>query len=157
MKRNLLWGIGAIAASAMLVTILRAEDKVAPKPGSASMPMAQPAGANASKDSKDKIAFTFKDEPQMREFATMWQQRQVILARMAVLQNYWNQEQGNLSEINQKFLSQYNLDVNKNYALDPDRKVLLERELPASGAAGEQPGAAKAGTPAATPAKASKP
>ena len=149
MKRNLLWGIGAIAASAMLVIALRAEDKSAPKPANANPPAAQAASPDTS---KDKVAFTFKDEPQMREFATMWQQRQVVLARMAVLQNYWNQEQGNLSEINQKFLSQYNLDVNKNYALDPDRKVLLERELPAGGtAAGAAAGAATPAAPVKKP------
>lgn len=64
----------------------------------------------------------------MKGFAQLWQQRQAVITRMAVLQAYWNQEQPALQESNTQLLSTYNLDVNKNYTLDAARKVLVEQE-----------------------------
>ena len=116
MKRTALWIVGAGVAGLALMLALRAQEQQgqttqAPDP-------AQP----------EKIAFTFTDEEQMKEFAKVWQQRQAVITRMAVLQAYWNQEQPNLQESNTQLLSKYNLDVNKNYTLDAVRKVLVEQE-----------------------------
>ena len=78
----------------------------------------------------ETIIHTFQDEATMREFAKLWQQRQAILTRMAVLQAYWTQEEPGLGQVNQQLLSQYHLDVNKNYTLDTERKVLIELPAP---------------------------
>jgi len=118
MKRATLWTIGAGVAGVALMLALRAQE--------------QPGGkAESAKDAAapaEKIAFTFSDDQKMQEFAQLWQQRQVVLTRMAVLQSYWNVEQGGLNETNKQLLEKFNLDVNKNYTLDTDRKVLVERE-----------------------------
>ena len=118
MKRAMLWTIGAGVTGVVLMLALRAQE--------------QPGGkAESAKDAAapaEKIAFTFSDDQKMQEFAQLWQQRQVVLTRMAVLQNYWNVEQGGLNETNKQLLEKFNLDVDKNYTLDTDHKVLVERE-----------------------------
>lgn len=118
MKRATLWTIGAGVTAVALMIALRAQEQ----PGGKTEP------AKEAATSADKIAFTFSDEQKMQEFAQIWQQRQVVLTRMAVLQSYWNVEQGGLNETNKQLLEKFNLDVNKNYTLDTDRKVLVERE-----------------------------
>ena len=135
MKRATLWTIGAGVTGVALMIALRAQEQ----PGGKAEP-AKDAVAPA-----EKIAFTFSDDQKMQEFAQIWQQRQVILTRMAVLQSYWNIEQGGLNETNKQLLEKFNMDVNKNYTLDSERKVLVERE------AAPQPtqlGESQAGTPA---------
>jgi len=119
MKRAVLWIVGVGIVGVGLMLALRAQEQ-AQAPSQAQQP---PATAQ-----QEKVAFTFTDDAQMQTFAQFWQQRQVVLTRMAVLQAYWDQEQAGLADVNQKLLSQYNLDVNKNYTLDADRKVLIERE-----------------------------
>ena len=143
MKRVMLWVSGAGLASMALMIALRAQEQSA-KPvaaGQASSKAAAPAASGP-----EKVAFTFTDENQMKQFAQVWQQRQAALTRMAVLQAYWNQEQGSLTQMNQQLLSQFNLDVNKNYTLDTDKKVLMEQPLTP-----EQQAAAAAAKSGATP------
>lgn len=116
MKRAMLWLVGAGLVSVTLVMALQAQERQAKK------------DAAADEKKEEKIAFTFKDDDQVKEFAQLWQQRQGVLTRMAVLQDYWNFEQAGMNEANKQMLEKYNLDVSKNYTLDTDRKVLLERE-----------------------------
>lgn len=116
MKRVTLWIVGAGVTGVVLMLALRAQE-----PQTVKTDVAQ-------EEKPEKIAFTFSEDEQMQQFALLWQQRQLISTRMAVLQNYWNLEQGNLTDVNKQLLEKFNLDVNKNYALDADRKVLVERE-----------------------------
>ena len=124
MKRVRIWIVGIVVASSALMFTLRAEPPMA-KTGKD-----MPAASQEKKD-EGKVAFTFSNDDQMKQFAQIWQQRQVVLTRMAVLQDYWSLEQSGLGTINKDLLSKFNLDVNKNYTLDTDRKVLVERETPA--------------------------
>lgn len=127
MKRLILWG-GAIAIiGGVMVWALQAQEQQQANP-----PAQQPAAtaeAPAAPAGPETIAFTFADDAQMQQFAQVWGQRQGVLTRMTVLQAYWNQEQTGLTQLNQELLSKFNLDVNKNYTLDTDRKVLVEQPL----------------------------
>jgi len=116
MKRVTLWTIGAGVTGVALMLALRAQES-------------QTVKTETTQDAKpEKIAFTFSEDEQMQQFALLWQQRQLITTRMAVLQSYWGVEQGNLTDVNKQLLEKFNLDVSKNYALDAERKVLIERE-----------------------------
>jgi len=119
MKRAVLWIVGVGIVGVGLMLALRAQEQ-AQAPSQAQQP---PATAQ-----QEKVAFTFTDDAQMQAFAELWQQRQVVLTRMAVLQAYLDQEQAGLAQVNQQLLSQFNLDVNKNYTLNTARKVLIEQE-----------------------------
>ncbi len=148
MKRVTMWIVGAGVASVALMIALRAQEQSA-KPIAAGQASSSAAPAAPAASGEEKVAFTFTDEEQMKQFAQVWQQRQALLTRMAVLQAYWNQEQGGLTQMNQQLLSQFNLDVNKNYTLDTDRKVLVEQPLTP-----EQQAAAAAAQSGATPGQA---
>ena len=82
----------------------------------------------------EKVVYTFSDQTKMEEFARLWQQRQRAVLRMTVLQSYWNEEQGVLQQLNDQLSKEYNLDVNKNYRFDNQRKVLVEVPAPAEAA-----------------------
>lgn len=147
MKR-LVWIAGIVIAGGALVWALQGQEQQkqpAPPPAQATAPQA------AASTEPEKIAFTFTDEEQMKQFAKVWGQRQGVLTRMAVLQAYWNQEQAGLGQLNQELLSKYNLDVNKNYTLDTAKKALVEQPLTPE----QIEAAAKAA--AATPGQASPP
>ncbi len=88
------------------------------------------APAPAAPPINEQVVYTFDDEVKMREFTRLWQQRQGIVLKMTVLQSYWREEEQALVELNNKLTADYQLDVNKNYFLDSDRRVLIERELP---------------------------
>lgn len=126
MKRTTLWILGATMTSFALVMSLRAQEQQKALAPSKSKDVQQ---APAAPD-EGKVAFTFSDDAQMQQFAKLWKERQVVLTRMAVLQDYWSLEQSGLGNVNQELLAKFNLDVNKNYTLAADRKVLLEREAP---------------------------
>ena len=125
MKQSL-WGvIAAAGASVVVVVALQAQEhRLAKTPPP---PVAQP--AKEAKEAKEEgtAVFTFPDDATMQAFATLWQQRQVLLTKAAVLQDYWKQEQANLAHINQQLLTDYHLDVKNNYTLDRDKRVLIER------------------------------
>ncbi len=158
MKRTLLWVLGLGCAGAALAFIISgrsqpsttaiAAEQGKPQPAKPAPAQAAPAGQaampGAAPSAGEKIIHTFEDKTKMEEFARFWQQRQGILLRMTVLQAYLNEEQTNLSSINQKLATDYQVDVTKNYALDTERRVLIEREPPAPGAPAEsaavQPG-----------------
>ena len=116
---------------------------------------AQPAAGQPAQPGAEKIVYTFEDEAKMREFTRLWQQRQGIVLRMSVLQGYWNGEQAALAQMNKKLGDDYKLDPLKNYTLDGQKRVLIEREAPPAPAATATPaaspsGQAQAGQPNAT-------
>jgi hypothetical protein len=131
MKRPVMLIVVVGLVSVLLTLALQAQEKAAPtKPGAAT-PAASPAISPTSSPAAattGEVVYTFTDETQMREFAQMWTKRQAALTRLAVLQGYLNVEQASLGQLNEELLSKYHLDVKKNYSLDTDRKVLLERE-----------------------------
>jgi len=127
MKRTTLWILGATMTSLVLVISLRAQEQQVSKAAPA-----KDAKQSAPAPDEGKVAFTFSDDAQMQQFAKLWKERQVVLTRMAVLQDYWSLEQSGLGNVNQELLAKFNLDVNKNYTLAADRKVLLEREAPSA-------------------------
>ncbi len=159
MKRAVWWVVGAGATSMVLMWALLAQDQQIAQAASKNQPAAPATpAAPAAPATPEKIAFTFADQEQMKQFAQVWAQRQAMITKMAVLQSYWNQEQAGLTKLNEELLSKYNIDTNKNYSFDAQRKVLIERETPpatAASAIGQAPGtgAGAAGTPATAPAK----
>ena len=86
--------------------------------------------APAANAEEGKIAHTFTDEAQMQSFAQLWQQRQGVLVRMAVLKSYWESEKNILSELDAKLVSDYQMDVTKQYTFDNQQRALIEREAP---------------------------
>lgn len=136
MKRPTIGIVGAVIASVALVIALQAQERQVRQ----STPSQTPAATQDSPAPQEngKVVFTFSDDEQMEQFAQLWQQRQAAITRLAVLQAYANQEQSTVRRINDELLAQYNLDVNKEYALDPDERVLVERE-PAEGAQAPAP------------------
>ncbi len=107
--------------------------------------------APASTPGQAAPAYTFKDDTELAEFSTLWQQRQGVLLRMSVLRAYVGEEQTALREINDKMASNYGLDMKKNYTYDSIHKTLVEAPTPPpapSSAAAEQ---APASAPSKTP------
>lgn len=146
MKRSV-WGIaGILIAVVALIVGLQLQEKRL----NAQQPNEGQATPAAPTSGEETIAYTFSDEAQMQEFGQLWRQHQEVRIRMAVLQGYLTQEQAALAQLNQQFLSKYNLDVTKNYSLDTDRKVILERPASATPEPGAQP-ALQPAAPSATP------
>ena len=83
------------------------------------------------------VAYTFKDEAAVREFAELWRGRQNVVVRMTILQSYWNREQAVLAETTGPLKETYGVEPSENYFLDTDKRVLVERPAPAE----EQPAA----------------
>ncbi len=154
--------IGAGLTSVLCMLALQAQERrasnpppaksaAAPKDKGAQAPT-QPVAASPSA-SAEKVAFTFADEAQMQEFGKIWQQRQIMMTRMAVLRSYWDQEQAAVAQINQGLLSKYSLDVNKNYNLDTKRRALIEQPATAT----QVPPMSSDAAPASAPESAAKP
>ena len=143
MRRTLFWFIGAVLVSAGLVWALQAQEQQGAKPA-ASGPAAQKAAS--SSETEEHIAFRFADDAQMGEYTKVLQERQGILIRMQVLQQYFTEEQSRLSALNKDIIAKYKLDETRAYILDAERKVLIEREAPPESPPA-QPGSAS--TPAA--------
>ncbi len=73
------------------------------------------------------VIHTFPDETSLQEFAGLWQQRQALLLRVTMLESYWNGEQAVLGQINDQLTSAYSLDLEQNYTIDAERRVLIEQ------------------------------
>ena len=86
-----------------------------------------------------KAVHTFANDDEMKAFSEQWQQRQIIVLRMTVLQNYWDQEQVSLTALNKKLETEYQVDPAKNYFLDGQRRQLIEREAPPQAAPANAP------------------
>ncbi len=139
MRHMLKWGVGlGVIALAVAGAVEAAKDKKGQAKKEEAAPVAKP---------DEKIAYTFKDDAELQAFTQLWQQRQGILVRMTVLKGYWDQEEAGLAELNTKVAADYQLDSAKNYSLDTQRRVLIERELPAQAPV----------TPAAQPAAPAQP
>ena len=140
MNRTVRWVLALTVASAGLALGVHAAEQAAPSP--TGQPAASQAATPAAGD--EKVAFTFADDAQLQEFGRLWQQRQAIATRMAVLQSYWDEEQASFAKANEQLKQQYNLDVNKRYDFDAARKVIIEREAipPVAGSTPGQPTAA---------------
>ena len=152
MKRTLSWVMWVGAAGLVVALLLSsagqkgsvaiaeaAKEQPAKAGKTSSAPAAQPSapsGASsksvdtAAKPETEKIVYTFGDQAKLDDFTNLWRQRQGSIVRMTVLQSYWNQEQAALTQLNNKFATDYKLDVTKNYTLDDKRRVLIEREGP---------------------------
>jgi len=133
MKRFLPWGILVVAVVAFTLTLRGQPEQlstaIAQTPEEATLTGEAAPEAVAG---EEKIVYTFEDDEALRQFTDLWQQRQSIILRMTVLQAYWNEEQAALAELNNVLTSQYHTDATKNYVLDGDRRVLIEREVPAA-------------------------
>ena len=120
MRRTALWlAVVGLASLTVVVTLQAKERKeknqAAPAPQAVQPPQPPP-------------AFTFTTDEEMQEFAKLWQQRQVALSKMAVLQSYWTQEQDAVQRVTKELASRYRLDATKTYTLDVPRKALIEVE-----------------------------
>ena len=73
------------------------------------------------------VIYTFPDETSLQEFAGLWKQRQALLLRVTMLESYWNGEQAVLSQLNDQLTSGYSLDLEQNYTIDAERRVLIEQ------------------------------
>jgi hypothetical protein len=130
--RPAITAVALIAASLSFTSIASAafwdkKPKASAKPEAESKASSQPGGSQDTSP-EGRVAYTFKDDAQLEQFAKLWQQRQRSVLRMTVLQSYWNEEQQALEVLNEQFAKEYNLDLKKNYRFDPDRKVLVEVE-----------------------------
>ena len=133
MKRIMTWGLGIGLTGAALAVWLSGQNR--PSAIAIAEPVAQKAApaqpaqpASAAQAEKEKIVYTFENDEKMKEFETLWRKRQAVIVRMTVLQSYWNDEQGGLVELNNKLTTDYKVDIKKNYSLDTQHRVLIERE-----------------------------
>ncbi|GEM_PF-6288041 len=132
-------GLG-VAIILVLLTSLKAQDQ---RREGATAAGAPPEGA---------IAYTFKDDADIQQFQQLVQAKQIVNTRIAVLQTYLTQEAGNSQQINGQLSLNYKIDPNKNYVMDPDKKVV--REVPAAQTAQTATGAMN---PALTAAQTTQP
>ena len=101
------------------------------------------------KEETGKVVYTFKDEDELKQFTQMFMAKQNVLTRVAVLGQYMGLEQENLKQVNGQLFLQYKVDPEKNYTLDGEKRVLMERPTP--------PAPPTAATPPAPAAPAAKP
>ena len=123
--------------------------QASPAKAAASTPAQPPTQAPAA-SAGEKVVFTFDNDDKMKEFAQLWQQRQIMVLRMRALQSYFDDDQKKLAELNEKFVTDYKVDTKKNYSLDPKRRALIEHEAPPAAPAAAGP--APTDQPAAAPA-----
>lgn len=110
-------GLG-IAVILVLLTSLKAQDQNKPMP-------ANPAASEGA------VVYTFKDDGDMKQFQQLVQAKQIVNTRVAVLQTYLTQEIGNIQQLNGQLSLNYKIDPNKNYLMDPEKKVVREAPMPA--------------------------
>ena len=126
-----------------------AQPAAAPAAKSAKVEQPAPATAPAAQQPQENVVHTFADEAAMQEFAKLWQQRQSVIVRMAVLKNYRDVEKNNLVQIEKKLAGDYSMDMAKQYTLDEKRRVLIERQVPPAPQVAPARPAAAAGQPGA--------
>ena len=139
MNRTLGWmvgigTVGVVAAWALLGVNREPSLAVAETAQQPAAPSGAPAAIQAASDAKptgaEKVVFTFDDEAKLKEFTALWDRRRAGILRMTVLQSYWNEEQATLAQLNKKLETDYKLDFNKDYYLDQNRRVIIERATP---------------------------
>ena len=100
-----------------------------------------------------QVVYTFKDDADIKQFQQLVQAKQIVNTRIAVLQTYLTQEVGNIQQLNGQLSLNYKIDPNKNYLMDPDKKVVREAPMTAAQPAGTaNPSAVTAPAATATPA-----
>jgi hypothetical protein len=138
-----LLAIGLVGAGAVFV--MKAQQQ--PQASRLAPTKAQVIEAGLTSGAPEKVVHRFEGEDQLKQFATLWQQRQASLLRMAMIEGYWNTEQGSFNQLNQQLSSQYNIDPAKTYVFSPEQRSIIERNEPAPA----DPAAAAQATPPATP------
>ena len=138
MKRAALWMVTAGLIGFVAVVSCQAKERKPKAEPAAVQPAVEPAP-------QPPPVFTFTTDEEMQEFATIWQQRQIALTRIAVLQSYFSQEQEGVKRITEELSAKYHLDAAKSYSLDVPRKALVEVERKEPAAA--EPAASEPATP----------
>jgi len=83
-------------------------------------------GRNQPTQPAEKIIRNFSDENELKVFISMIQSQQLVLNRIAVLQNYLLLEKSNLDTLNGQLLLNYRIEPDKNYSLDQNQLLILE-------------------------------
>ena len=112
--------------------VLNAEKRVlmerpAPAAGSDAAPVEGQLAAATPGAEEGTVVHTFADEQELQAFGNLWQQRQGSGVRLAVLKSFWDEEDADLTKLNSTLTETYTLDVTKNYTLDAQRRVIIER------------------------------
>ncbi|MBI1991640.1 MAG: hypothetical protein HYS71_00165 [Candidatus Omnitrophica bacterium] len=124
MRRTIPWLIivGWVGVAAGF--LLRDRYPSAPAPvANAPAPQASMAPATTG-----RVAHTFADEASVQAFVALWQQRQGILVRLAMLEDYGKNEQLTLQQLDSSLRSQYALDPEGRYTIDTDQRAILKEE-----------------------------
>ena len=82
--------------------------------------------ASGEAEGDRRVVYKFASKDEMKGFLQMWQQRQAIMMRMAVLQAYWNEEQDRLTQVNKQLAESYHMDLTKRYVLEDELMHLIE-------------------------------
>lgn len=77
-------------------------------------------------DTNGIVIYSFQSEDDLKAFAQLIQLKQTILNRIAVVQNYQLAERANLENVSGQLMLKYRIDPNKNYNLDPEKKIIFE-------------------------------
>ena len=130
MKQVLPWLVAVGCLGVAVGAVLKGQGSQAAT-GSAPMPqIGQPAGSVLT--GEENVVHRFESDAEIQEFANLWQPREGVRLRMAILQGYWNGEQGVLAQVTDQLNSDYDLDSNQNYFLDSEQRVLREQPTPAA-------------------------
>src|SRR3989338_5265392 len=86
MKRAALWMVTVGLVGFVAVVSCQAKERKPKSEPAAVQPAVEPAP-------QPPPVFTFATDEEMQEFAKIWQQRQIALTRITVLQGYFSQEQ----------------------------------------------------------------
>ncbi|MBI3011245.1 MAG: hypothetical protein HYY58_01975 [Candidatus Omnitrophica bacterium] len=145
MRRAIPWLIIVGWAGVAAGFLLRGRYPSAPAPvGVANAPSPQ---ASPSPATTGRIAHTFADEASVQAFVALWQQRQGILVRLAMLEDYGKNEQLALQQLDSALRSQYALDPEGSYTIDTDQRAILkEGTSTVAEAVAAAPAGAKRGT-----------
>jgi len=111
----------------------------------------QPAQAPPAGPEEGTVVHTFSTDEELQAFGNLWQQRQGSGVRLTVLKSFWDEEDAELTKLNRTLTETYTLDVTKNYTLDAQRRVIIERPAVAPAAADVLPAAPAPASPGAAP------
>jgi hypothetical protein len=146
MKQRAPLVIGVILVAVIVGAVLVRSQGTAPGSSAPASPSA-PEGTAP----EGPVAYTFKDDQALREFAEIWRSRQNVTVRMTILQSYWNREQALLAETAGQLKETYGVEPSENYFLNTEKRVLVERSASVEDQpAGETP-PETAATPETTP------
>ncbi|HEX9779786.1 MAG TPA: hypothetical protein VGB20_01075 [bacterium] len=126
--RTALWiVVGCLAVGIVLGWSWGRKDTAQSQPAAEESAPAAPGGSEAVPGERN-VVHQFENDEEIQGFASIWQQRQGTMARMAVLRAYWSEEQARLAELNEQLSSTYGLDLEKRHVLDTQARTLFEVE-----------------------------